>query len=401
MLNPISGKSLPKWLAAAAIPAMLLAAPSFAQNLSNPNDPNNPDNITDKKKAAPFPLHLSLNMSTSAGSGWLVADKYSRSPSLSQSISPLLLLNVPKFGQSWMPTMLLSTTTNVSIEWMDSFNWTTVNSRQPRVSDWTTRLVFPGLYREEVTGLSFSGVTQVRLPLSVRSRMLNVLGAFGAGGAFVWTSGTLGKALDFPEWLGTFNASLAPSFLVFAHGQSNPSIPCSGGNELTAGFVPRGDPIETAANLPAVIPRKGEILDNGQCIIPGRRIWGQAVGAGSVGWALGSHTVSASLAVFYQFLSPNQTDDPSLSSPYASGQDFGMPFTSGSVSYTYFVPMDALSLPIKTNLALTAGISSFQLAWNAKGDAIRFPWWDIPYWDSDITQGNNWSSAFISANLNI
>jgi hypothetical protein len=65
------------------------------------------------------------------------------------------------------------------------------------------------------------------------------------------------------------------------------------------------------------------------------------------------------------------------------------------------VPMEALDLPIETALALTAGISSFQPAWNLAGNAVRFPWWDIPYWDMNVTTSNGFSAAFVSANLSI
>lgn len=386
------------------IPALLVSAPAAAvdepsdtvsetvEKSDGDADASDPSKDGEDQPDA-FPLSASIGIDNSLGNGWISSPNQLQIPSFSQSLSPSLSMTVPSFGQEWLPKMSLSSRLSVSIEWMDSY-YTTVYSRVPRLTDSTTTLSFPGLYTEEVTGLSLSASVNGRLPLSLLSRRANVWGALGAGGALSWSSAKLGESLSLPEWAGTVSASLAPSVLVFGHTATNSSRPTEG-SPLQADVARRGDPVELNASVPAAVCRDGEILPNGECPTGSRRVWMSASAGSSLGWSSGKHSVNASLGLIYAFYAPLANQDPALSSSNASGQDFGTPLSTGSLSYSYTVPTENLSLPVDTNLSFSTGISSFQPAWNMAGTALRFPWWDF------VTSPNNFSAGFVSANLSI
>ena len=166
------------------------------------------------------------------------------------------------------------------------------------------------------------------------------------------------------------------------------------GNVYYSGDITRfGNASENLDRVPLVITREGEINVNGECIIPGRRVIGAFSHSLSAGWSYGKHSVSGSFGLIYQLLAP-LSSAPELRSPFATGQSWSE-LSTGSLAYTYSVPMEGFELPVDTSLAFTAGISSFQPSYHMDGANLRFPFWDF------ITPQNNFSAAFVAIDVGI
>lgn len=329
-----------------------------------------------------FPLHLTSTLSSSMSSGWL-SPGYTRQPDLSQSLSVLPSAKLPTVAG--LPAANLVGRMDVSIQWLGNLQ-TTVAERIPRISDFSLILNVPTLWQEEFTGIRIGTNLSARAPLSVTSRRWNVLGTVGANLPVNWSTGRFG-------WpVGVFFVSYVPSFNYIQHLVPNPTVSCFGAN-IAEPVIRTGAPADQLDRLPLVINRPGEIAANGECIIPGRRPIATLTQSGTAGWSLGKHTVIVSAAYSNQFLAP-LNGDPALSSPYESGQYF-TEFTSGTIAYAYSIPSGALGLPDNAFASITMGLSSFQPAWNAKGDALRFPFWDF------VTPANNFSAAFLDFNIGI
>lgn len=333
-----------------------------------------------------FPLSATVGLSSSFGSGWL-SPGYTFVPTFSQTLTPTLMYRLPDIG--WLPKMAVSTRLDVSIQWLSNA-YSSVYDRQARVGDLYGGLSFPSLFKEEVTGISISGGVNARAPLSLSSRRWNVLGSLGLGGAVAWSTEHLGDLL--PEWLGDFSLSYTPSVSVIGHLQPNPSVPCDG-SPLDPTLPRYGTAAENLDRIPLVIAREGEILPDGSCIVRGRRPIGSFSHAASIGWSLGKHSVMASAGLLYQFLAPLR-DAPELSSPFASNQSFSE-MSTGSIAYSYAIPIESLGLPLVSHMRATAGLSSMQPTYDAAGRNLRFPFWDF------VTPANNFSAAFVSLDVGI
>jgi hypothetical protein len=426
MLNPkrSTKRLLSLWSIPALLPALVLSAPALAQEdpavsaevkkegsgdaeASDPEKEDKPD---------PFPLSANIGLDTSFGSGFLPpaiepAQPYHTTvPYIGQSLSTGLAYRLPTFDGA-LPKMSLSTGLSASITWLDTIQ-NPGFSRIMRVSDLNTGLAFPGLYTEDVTGLSMSARLGWRAPLSLNSRRNNTISAFSAGGSVAWNTGKL----DLPEWLGTFNISFAPGVSVAAYSQNAPSLPCDASSlDDQAVFI--GNAVERLELIPLVVTRETEILENGECKTSGRQSLARANVGLSAGWSLKKHSVNASLGLSYSFLRPNANAAPpgvdpnELSGLYASGQDWSE-LTSGSLSYSYSIPTDFMNLPVDTNASLTAGVSSMQPAYGLfcgdscdpadpdyvegqRHQTLRFPFWDF------VTPSNNFSAAFVALSVGI
>lgn len=333
-----------------------------------------------------FPLSANVSLSNAFGSGWL-SPGYSFVPAYTQTLTPMLSYRLPEVD--WLPKMALSTKLDVSIQWISNAQ-SSVYDRIARLSDLYAGLNFPSLYKEEITGLSFSGGLNARAPLSMNSRRWNVLGSVGLGGSVSWSTEHLGDLL--PEWLGDLSVSYAPSASVIGHLYPNASLPCDAA-PLDPTLTRYGNAIENLERIPLMIPREGEILPDGTCVVGGRRSIGSFSHAASLGWSLGKHSVNASVGLLYQILAPLR-DAPELRSPFATTQGW-TELSTGSLIYSYQVPMESFDLPIDTNMRVTAGVSSLQPSYDAGGRTLRFPFWDF------ATPANNFSAAFVSLDVGI
>lgn len=333
-----------------------------------------------------FPLSANLSLSNAFGSGWL-SPGYTFVPTFAQSLTPSLAYKLPDVD--WLPRMVLSTKLDVSMQWISNAR-SSVYDRIPRVSDLYAALSFPKLYKEEVTGIAFSGGLNGRAPLSLNSRMWNALGSLGAGANVAWSTAHLEDLL--PEWLGDLSLSYAPSASVIGHLYPNASVRCDAA-PLDASLPRFGNAAENLDRLPLMIPREAEILPDGTCVLGGRRVIGYFTHVASLGWSLGKHSVNASLGFQYRLLAP-LTNAPELTSPFASTQSWDE-FSNGTLAYTYEVPMESFDLPIDTKMKLSAGLSSRQPSYDLGGRTMRFPFWDF------ATPANNFSAAFVSVDVGI
>jgi hypothetical protein len=401
MLNPT--RSTKRLLSLWSIPALLLAAPALAEDDpavsadaadGDAEDADADDEEEEEEDPNAFPLSANIELSTALGSGFLPpvnpdVPHYLTIPSFSQSMTPALSYRLPTFDDM-LPKMSLSTNMDVSIEWLSTY-YGGVYDSVPRVSDLRTGLSFPGLYTEEVTGLSLGASLGWRAPLSLPSRRWNVLSSFSAGGSVSWNTG---KLEFMPEWLGTFNVAFAPSIAVTAHSQNNPSIPCDS-SAVGDSVLRRGDAVEQLDRIPLVFgTTAGQAVNAaGECILPGRRSWASASAGLSAGWSLKKHSVSLGLGLRHSYLAPNKSGTE-FRSPYASPEDRSE-ITTGSLAYSYSIPTEFMNLPIDTNASFTAGVSSGQPAWNWKNQQLRFPLWDF------VTPSNNFSAAFVALSVGI
>lgn len=333
-----------------------------------------------------FPLNLTTTLSSSVGSGTF-APGYTQQPTLSQTLTMLPTLKLPQIDG--LPTAVLAGRLNLSVQWLSNFQGNFGASsadRLLRVSDFTLVLNVPKLFQESFTGIRVGTNLQARAPLSLSSRMWNVLTTVGVNFPINWNTGKL----ELP--VGLFFFSYVPSATYTQHLDANPTVPCSG-SALDDSVLTTGNPANRLESIPLVITRPGEIAANGECIQRGRRVIGTVAHSTTVGWAAGNHTVIVSTAYFNQIFAPLK-DTPDLQSPFASGQFFNE-WTSGTVAYAYQIPTEWLGLPQTSSLNVTAGATSFQPFWDAAGQNMRFPYWDF------ATPANNFSSLFLDLNLSI
>jgi hypothetical protein len=322
-----------------------------------------------------FPLHIQATLDNSLGNA-IFAPGYQQQVVWGTSLSLRMSAMLPK--ADWAPRMLLSGGTDFSINnLVPASSNPTAYDRQIQLGDASLALIMPGLYTEAFTGISVSLITSARAPLSLASRQNNLMFGLGAAAQFMWNS---------PETpIGSFFVQYTPSVRVNTYSQVGATIPCSAAGPFRN--VSSADPIDGITELPMYFGRAEQVLDNGECILPGRQSLASVSNSMATGWSTadGSHNVSLSLAWAHAFLRPLK-NDPSLSSPFASGQNFGES-NSGSVSYTYTVPVDF-------NMFLTGGIFSQQPVYNDQGQ-LRFPLWDF------VTPANNLSGFFFDVTVGI
>lgn len=333
-----------------------------------------------------FPLSANASLASSFGSGWL-SPGYTSVPTFSQTLTPSLSYRIPDVD--WLPKMSVSTRLDVSIQWLSNAH-SSVYDRVARVSDLYASLGFPSLYKEELTGISISGGLNARAPLSLNSRRWNVLGSLGLGATLSWSTEHLEDLL--PEWLGDVSLSYAPNASVIGHLYPNASLPCDA-SPLDPTLTRYGSAAENLERIPLMLPREGEILPDGTCVVGGRRSIGSFSHSASIGWSLGKHSVNASLGLLYQLLAPLH-DRPELRSPFATSQSW-TEMSTGSIAYTYTVPTESIDLPIDTNMRISAGVSSLQPSYDLGGRTLRFPFWDF------ATPANNFSAAFVTVDVGI
>jgi hypothetical protein len=324
-----------------------------------------------------FPLHIQATLDNAVGNGAL-APGYQSQPSWSTSLNLRPTVALPRVPN--LPRMNLSMSIDFSVaNWLPASTNFGVFDRQVRVSDPSLALILPGIFREDFTGIGVSLIGVARAPLSITSRQQNLITNVAGAAQFMWGS---------PETpVGTFFVQYTPVLRALFYSQPGPTMPC----DVPAPYgtpLPSGDPINGVDELPLVLPRVEQLLPNGECVIAGRQNTGSINNSVATGWATtdGSHLVSLSLAWSLGFLRP-LSNNPALASPFSSGQNF-TENTSGSISYTY-------TLPVDYPFFLTAGVASGQPAWSADGKTPRFPLWDF------FTPANNFSSAFFDVTVGI
>jgi hypothetical protein len=322
-----------------------------------------------------FPLHAQLTLDNALGNG-VFAPGYQQQVNWSSSLSIRLSAALPK--ADWAPRMLLSGGTDFSVNnWLPEFSNSGAFDRQITVGDASVALIMPGIYREEFTGIGMSLILSGRAPLSMGSRQQNLI--FNGGGAaqFMWGS---------PETpIGSFFVQYTPTLRFSAYSELGASIPCAAATPVRT--KPSADPIDGITELPLYYGREEQVLPNGECILPGRQPIASIGQNGATGWTSsdGAHNVTMTLAWAHSFVRPLK-NEPALSSPFASGQNFNES-TSGSLSYTYTVPVDF-------NFFITGGVFSSQPIFMDNG-TIRFPLYDF------VTPANNLSAFFLDFTVGI
>ena len=324
-----------------------------------------------------FPLRLTAVLDNFVGNG-LLAPGYQRQPNFGTSLTLRPSAALPKLD--WAPRMIAAMSVDFSVaNWLPAAtNFASVYDRQVRVSDPALALILPAVFTEEFTKISVSPVLSVRLPLSITSRQQNLIVNAGGSAQMMWMS---------PETpVGGFFVQYTPGARVSAFSEVGPTMPCDAPAQYGLP-LPSGDPVNGLDDLPLVMARTTEVLPNGECIISGRQTVASISNSVAGGWNTndGTHNVTLSLGVAHGLLRSLATND-ALHSPFSSGQNF-IETSSGSLSYTYTVPVDF-------QMFLTAGLASQQPAFTAAGD-LRFPLYDF------FTPANNFSAAFFDVTVGI
>ncbi len=322
-----------------------------------------------------FPLHAQLTLDNALGSG-VFAPGYQQQVNWSSSLSIRVSAMLPK--PEWGPRMLLSGGTDFSVgNWLPEFSNSDTFDRQITVGDAIGAVIMPGLYREEFTGIGMSLIFSARAPLSMASRQQNLLLNAGGAAQFMWGS---------PETpIGSFFVQYTPTLRFSAYSEVGATVPCAAGTPSRV--RPSADPIDGITELPVYYGRAEQVLANGECLLPGRQPLASVGQNGATGWSStdGAHNVTMTLAWSHAFLRPLK-NEPSLTSAFASGQNF-TESTSGSLSYTYTVPVDF-------NFFLTTGVFSSQPMFMDNG-MIRFPIYDF------VTPAANLSGFFLDVTVGI
>ncbi len=331
------------------------------------------------EKGSGLPVHIGAAFSNSVGNGFLAATQYQRQPQWSTALSLSPSLNIAQLVKGTsadvLPKMRLGGSVTFSVgNWLPASSGE-VYDRIVRVSDFGTNLSFPALFNDDTyTNISVTPSIGVRLPLSLASRQRNLAVSPSANVAIGWHT---------PEWkFGTFDVNYTPSVRGNIYTADSPSIPCDSAVR-SRGVVT--NPL-LDSDEPLAYGRSAEILPNGECRLRGRQNVGSISNGIGAGWSLGGHSVSMELGWAVSFLR-RLRNDPSLSSKYASQQNFNES-SSGSISYTYTIPVDF-------NLSISAALGSEQGVWSADGSKPRFPFFDF------FTPANNFSSGSLSLAVGI
>ncbi len=319
-----------------------------------------------------FPLGMQINLSNSVGNG-VLAPGYQAQPQWSSVVSLSPNVKLPKF--EGLPRMLVGGSLSFSVNnWMNAFSNSGVLERQVRVSDAGVRLILPGLYTEEFTGISSTVLVGLTAPLSIGSRQQNLITSLSAAVPLSWGS---------PESpVGSFFVQYVPSARLSLYSEVGATMQCDDFQEYGTPR-PLGNPVSSTDDLPTFIPsREVQILDNGDCVLPGRQRMASINNGLSGGWSSpgdGAHSVFLSLGYSLSFLRP-LSNQPDLKSAFASDQNFN-DSTSGSIGYSYTVPVDFFM-----QLSVSAG--SEQAVWlNDNGNQVlAFPFWDF-YFPANNSSG--------------
>lgn len=323
-----------------------------------------------------FPLHLQATLDTSLGNG-VFAPGYQIQPSLGSSLNLRPSASLPKIDG--LPKAILTGSIDFSVSnWIPASQTSGVYDRQVRVGDPSVAVILPGIFKEEFTGIGVSLVGSARLPLSITSRQQNLITNVGGSAQFAWGSPDLA--------IGSFFAQYSPSVRASIYSQLGATMPCDAPN-LAGTPRPLGDPINGLDTLPTYIaPRDEQYLPDGTCVLAGRQSIAAVSNSVATGWTdpSGNHNLSLSLGISHSF-SRGLKSDPTLSSPFSSGQNFNES-TNGSLSYAYTLPFDF-------NSSISTGIFSGQPS--VSGTGLRFPFWDFQ------TPANNFSGFFFDLTVGI
>jgi hypothetical protein len=320
-----------------------------------------------------FPLHVTATVDNYVGNGMLAATQYQRQPLFGTSVSIRPSAMLPKV--EYLPSMMLLSSIDFSVNnWLPSYSNTGVYDRMVRVSDFGIGLLFPGLFKDEFTGIGVTPVISARAPLSITSRQNNLVTNIGGSAQAMWNS---------PETpVGTFTVIYSPSLRGNLYSEVASTMPC----EADVQYANVNTNPLSEGDKPLYYGREAQLLDNGECILPGRQVLGSVGQNGTLSWTLAEHNIALSVGYSLGILRP-LSSRPELRGDYASDQNFSE-MTSGSASYTYTVPVDF-------NLFITAGIASSQPAWNAAGNFLRFPLYDF------VTPANNFTVGFFDVSVGI
>ncbi len=315
---------------------------------------------------------MQLTLDNTLGNG-VLAPGYQAQPAWGTAVNVRPSLRVPM--PEGLPRLLLITSFDFAVNnWLSASTNSNAFERQVQVGDASLVAVLPGIYTEELTGIGVSLIVSGRAPLSTASRHANLITNIGASAQFMWGS---------PEWsFGSFFVQYNPGVRGNIFGQVGSSVPC----DTPSTPVRSNNPSDGIGELAFSFGRDAEVLPNGECVLAGRQNLFFINNGITTGWMLGDHNVSLNVNWSVAFMR-GLSDKGGLSSPFASGQNF-RETSSGSLSYTYTVPVDV-------QMFLTAGISNQNpSAYNNQG-GFRFPLYDF------VTPANNFSSAFFDVTVGI
>ena len=303
-----------------------------------------------------------LSLLNSLGVGTFVSG-YRQVPSWSSSLT---LSSTYRFAHStYNPDLLLSANAGLNGSWLSSY-FTSIQAVNNRFlwNDVFVTLSAPNWFDWLDVGISLSPNISLTGPLSKSSQALGRLGGLG-----------LGANLAFNR--SDFSLSWSPSFTGWLHQGASISVPCS---DFAA---PPGAGIDVY--MQGFTGFREEEIDGNSCKLMGRQTLGMLSNSLNFGWAPGRHSLNASLGWFLNFLRPLE-NHPDLTITNASHQGF-VEATMGRFAYAYRVPVDF-------NLVLSAGVISFQAAFDKQGNII-FPFFDF------VTPGKNQTQLFFQVTAGI
>lgn len=313
---------------------------------------------------------LSTSLGNSVGIGTFVTG-YSQTPSWTTSLILNPTYKLPAFGG--MPRINLSASQMVSAWWLDSYG-TTATDVQNRVVFWDTTLgaSMPKILDFQSSGISFGTNLGVLLPASSFSRNINRVLGFTFAAPVSWTNWGL-------------HAGFTPSVLVWTYSDANISVPCMDMPSATINPYNSNADIEQAIQGLSIVRNGDEKLGNGRCLVSGRQNVWTLNNSLSMGWSNPNHAVNMSLTWFLNFLRP-LANRPELKGDNAISHNFNEA-TMGRIAYSY-------TLPIETNMVLSAGVLSWQSSYDKAG-RLTFPFFDF------VTPGNNQTQIFVQATVGI
>ena len=312
---------------------------------------------------------ISASVGNSVGIGTFVTG-YSQTPSWTTSFVLNPTYKLPSF---WgLPRINLSAYQLMSVWWLDSYV-TTMANRENRVLFFDTILsaTMPKILESSSTGLFLSAGLGLSLPISSFSRNMHRIIGINPSLPMGWS-----------KW--GFSAGFTPSILIWTHSQNNISAPCM---NMPSTMV---NPYNANTDIDQVLQglsiyKSGEELGDGTCVVSGRQNISTLSNMFSLGWSNPNHSVSLSLTWYLNFLR-SLSDKPELRSQFSSSNNFNE-VTAGRVSYSY-------TLPIETNVVISAGVLSWQAAYDQSG-RLAFPFFDF------VTPGNNQTQVFLQATVGI
>ena len=313
---------------------------------------------------------LSTSLGNSVGIGTFVTG-YSQTPSWSTS---LILTPSYKIPQFWgLPRISLSGFQMISVWWLDSYVTTPINAQNRVVfSDLILGATMPKILNFESTGFSLGAGIGSWVPVSTFSRNVNRIIGLTASLPISWT-----------KW--GFSAGFTPTVLGWTHSDTNISVPCQNMSAATINPYNADTNIDQAIQGLSIIKNGDENLGDGRCVVSGRQnIW-TIYNTFTLGWSNPNHALNLGLTWYINFLRP-LVARPDLRSESAIVQNF-TETTMGRIAYSY-------TLPIETNLVLSAGILSWQSALDPAG-RLTFPFFDF------VTPGNNQTQIFVQATVGI